>query len=311
MGELFQRKTGAGTECLAPDRIMDQPHGLVRETEDYFMVADDPAEAQRRDLLRIHFQRFRNLACRAGNFRLVPEMLLDDFHIGKRRGLAQQLGRHDQEIDAERDVGGAHHARVPPQAARIIQIVIRISGDRADQHDAALAHRLAISMQGFRSGKVDYCIHRMLVKQLIERLLRNTDNGNVSIRMRLPFCTCRAPRDPAQIETRVGAEYVGHGLACLAIADEADADFLGHAKPPLLFAFQGEDTTELQWRNGQEFLLAGIIPSSVTRSGSANWGVKFAMYNRVVNTRKAGYVNYDSGDWPDGFYRALSVLAVS
>src|SRR3989338_10943365 len=45
-GKLFQRKCRAGAERLAPDRIVDQPHGLVREAEDHFMMADDPTEAQ-------------------------------------------------------------------------------------------------------------------------------------------------------------------------------------------------------------------------------------------------------------------------
>jgi hypothetical protein len=44
--QLLKRKGRAGAERLAPDRSLDQPHGLVREAEDHFMVADDPAEAQ-------------------------------------------------------------------------------------------------------------------------------------------------------------------------------------------------------------------------------------------------------------------------
>ena len=38
---------GPGAEGLAPDRVVDQPHGLVREAEDHLVMADDAAHAPR------------------------------------------------------------------------------------------------------------------------------------------------------------------------------------------------------------------------------------------------------------------------
>ena len=40
-------EAGTGAEGLAPDRVVDQPHGLVREAEDHLVMADDAAHAPR------------------------------------------------------------------------------------------------------------------------------------------------------------------------------------------------------------------------------------------------------------------------
>lgn len=184
---------------------MCEAHGLMRKPEDYFVMTDDAAQPQRGNALAIDFQRLGYFACRAGDFRFFPEMLLEYFYIGKRCDLAQQLGRDDQEVDAERDVGRAQHAGVRAEAARIGQVAFRISRDRVDQRDATLAHFFAVSMDTLRRGEVDQCIHWIILEQISKRTLCKAEDWNIGSWMGLLFCNRRTASDPTQFETRIVA----------------------------------------------------------------------------------------------------------
>lgn len=87
---------------------MHQPHRLMRETEDHFMVTHNAPDTQGCHTIPFQIQCLRNFSCRARYLRFFPEVLL---HICKRRNALQQFGSQNQKVNASVMLG-EHMTRV-------------------------------------------------------------------------------------------------------------------------------------------------------------------------------------------------------
>ena len=88
---------------------------LIRKPEKDFVCPDDPPGTDRFDLRVINFQFAGNDFGRAGDLRLLPEMLLNDLNVRVRSDIFKNLSGDQQEIDTQRNVGRVNDTRTQRQ----------------------------------------------------------------------------------------------------------------------------------------------------------------------------------------------------